>query len=327
MKENKFNNPHFFGESKWTDVEPNNASWLVSNGAYHSGRTYVDYYKWLTDIKSGNKTVDGVSVKSVDDEYTDYDWVVNTADETFRLPLLNGEEDLSRNTCEAITIKPSGNSYIAPKNGAYSFVVGCTTTTASAGVLLQNTTADSWEGDQIEGVAGYKVFSANIKAKKGDAVALSYYNLGTINSQKFHFIPDVGNGSLYFYVGDVLQDPALINAGEVLDYFSKLNTVHCVVETFKSGSSWYRVYDDGWVEQGGLVYYVDGTGFRTVTFLKPFNMSGNPNIQITMVGSYYNAGPALQHLCNAQTRSDTGFTTYVNSNIPVKYWQACGYGA
>lgn len=28
---------------------------------------------------------------------------------------------------------------------------------------------------------------------------------------------------------------------------------HVVVETYQNGTEWYRVYSDGWIEQGGLV--------------------------------------------------------------------------
>jgi hypothetical protein len=46
-----------------------------------------------------------------------------------------------------------------------------------------------------------------------------------------------------------------------------------VVETYKNGSSWYRIWSDGWCEQGGIVNidFVQNTE-RTaiITFLKQF---------------------------------------------------------
>lgn len=218
LKEYKFNNPHFFGESKWTDVDPNNASWLVSNGNFHSGRTYGDYYNWLTDIKSGNKTVEGVSVKSVDDEYTDYDWVINTADTTFRLPLLNGSEDLPDSSDKAIVLKAltsSGTvSEVAPKNG-WAYAAGSSTGSGYFTLSRQKGAASqTLEGD----TAGTFTKSNNIKstlfAKKGDTVYC--YATGDM-SGNLYFIPATGNGTLYYYVGDTLQDPTLINAGAVLN--------------------------------------------------------------------------------------------------------------
>lgn len=253
LKEYKFNNPHFFGESKWTDVEPKNSSWLLSNGAYHSGRTYVDYYNWLTDIKSGIKSVDGVSVKSVDDEYTDYEWVVNTADNTFRLPL-------------------------------------------------------------------------KTKLASGSAVAGNGTTIGLTDGTNTQGIETSSNGlKLYFYVGDTVQDASLINAGEVLDYFSKIHTVHCVVETFKSGTSWYRVYDDGWVEQGATISLT--TCPQTITLLKQYQ---DNNYTICIGGGDPDSTAAV---CSTSVYSRAvGSFSLVSGYTGTFYscvisWFACGYGA
>lgn len=216
IREYKLNNPHFLGESKWTDVDPNNASWLLSDGTYYSGATYGDYYRWLADIKSGNKSVDGVSVKSVDDEYTDYDFVINTSDETFRLPLLNGSEVLAGTSPEYLTISGS-----ATENDVYldAQPFNCIVTFANraqvspACQILSNVTSGSKQSDTI-GSSG--IFSVqSVFAKKGDVINL-YWN-GALSSDSFlRRTKCTGNGSLYFYVGDVLQDPALINATGVL---------------------------------------------------------------------------------------------------------------
>lgn len=46
---------------------------------------------------------------------------------------------------------------------------------------------------------------------------------------------------------------------------SDLQRVECVVETYRNGNSWYRLWSDGWIEQGG---YLSAAG--TITFLKEF---------------------------------------------------------
>lgn len=47
---------------------------------------------------------------------------------------------------------------------------------------------------------------------------------------------------------------------------SELSECHVVIQTYQNGTSWYRVWSDGWIEQGG---YASG-GNITVTLLKPF---------------------------------------------------------
>ena len=51
---------------------------------------------------------------------------------------------------------------------------------------------------------------------------------------------------------------------------SDLDEVHCIVETYRNGTSWYRIYDDGWCEQGGRLGLTSGTGFTTVQLLVPY---------------------------------------------------------
>lgn len=52
---------------------------------------------------------------------------------------------------------------------------------------------------------------------------------------------------------------------------SDLVECHTVIETYQNGANWYRLYDDGWVEQGGTV--VATTTWQTVTF--PIEMANN----------------------------------------------------
>lgn len=96
INEIELNNPYTLFDSKYTEAELFNASWLRSNGQYNSGSIYVSAYQALliennTDIEVGttvnNYTKRGLSVKLSTETYTDYDFVLNTSDETFRLPI------------------------------------------------------------------------------------------------------------------------------------------------------------------------------------------------------------------------------------------------
>lgn len=330
LKEYKFNNPHFFGESKWTDVDPKNGSWLISNGNFHSGATYTDMYKQLqvelnaslnvgdtVEIDGRTFVKRGLPVKLSTDEYTDYDFVVNTSDTTFRLPLLNGSEDLPSDRYEDLTLTSTTQRFTAPANGIYTvsgiglgWVDVINETSGGFGFCAQPRTSD--------GFGRYTV-----KAKRNDQIVIF---CGAIpSSYKCIFVYATGNSSLYFYVGDTLQDASLINAGGVLDYFSKLNTVHCVVETFKSGFSWYRVYDDGWVEQGGQIV----GSLNTITFLKNFKDT-NYNFQASV--SDDTPENYAMTVASWNDKTQYGVTVYMGYNGTTQEkspcdWQACGYGA
>lgn len=313
LKEYKFNNPFFFGLSIWSEVNPSNGSWLISNGNFHSGRTYGHYYKWLNDIKSGNKAVDGVSVKSVDDEYTDYDFVINTSDTTFRLPLLNGSEDLPSDRYDDLTLGESGSGYTAPANGWFN--LRRTATTNDAYIHIGSDSPSIHEGVATE-QSDEMILSSF--AKKSQERKVYYRSITTTEYSTFRFVYATGNGSLYFYVGDTLQDTNLIQTGEILDYFSKIDTVHCVVDTYKNGSSWYRVYDDGWVEQGGRGNTTNST--TTITLLKPYR---DTNYSV-IAGNNTSASYSKPCACNIYSNSQI----QIRSEGTVEWmWQACGYGA
>lgn len=100
-----------------------------------------------------------------------------------------------------------------------------------------------------------------------------------------------------------------------------LSTVQCVVDTYVSGSSWYRVWSDGWVEQGGFATRSAAT--QTVTFPKAF-VDTNYNVQISPrhTADSTDGRPPL-----IRGRTKTGFTLNIYTSYEGAYWLACGYGA
>ena len=87
-----------------------------------------------------------------------------------------------------------------------------------------------------------------------------------------------------------------------------------VVETWRDGTSWYRKWSDGWIEQGGRV-----TGFRdNETYYLPFSdTSYNLFFQ-----SCKNGFPAY-----VISLTTTGFSADLShgSNSKDAFWYACGY--
>jgi hypothetical protein len=44
-----------------------------------------------------------------------------------------------------------------------------------------------------------------------------------------------------------------------------------ITQTYKNGTTWYRIYSNGWVEQGGRYAYQNSYGFKEVTLAIPMN--------------------------------------------------------
>ena len=99
-----------------------------------------------------------------------------------------------------------------------------------------------------------------------------------------------------------------------------------VVKNYKNGTSWYRVWSDGWIEQGGRVTVNSKSG-ATVTFPKTFS---DTNYSLaTAIGSSTGGDYSFN------ITADVGYTTFSASKFSVDNfelgqklkvcWIACGY--
>ena len=255
------------------------------------------------------------SNKSSADYITDYDFEINTTDETFRLPLKNGNEhipDYSKGT-----VITSTNAFIVPSNGIVAGTIDAGSG-ASKNIIVN--------GQKVEGVWGGKIaqdgcpFYAEVK--KGDSVVIERT---TINDgfAKPTFYPFVGNGSLYYYVGETVQNANLIVAGRIGENLaSKLDTPprYPVEVSDKSlMPSWYVVYNDGWCEQGGRTGSVGNDVF--VNFLKTYS-----DVPV-VVGLGTIIGGVIDGAFSIYNLSTIGFQTHwAHNNVPKPIsWQASGY--
>lgn len=180
-REIELNNPFSLLDYKWSEYELNNASWLLSNGAFHSGATYVAVYELLLKIHNGTETKEGVSVKLSTEAYADTDFVINTADTTFRLP---------------IKVKlASGNA-----------VVGNGMTTTYTDI------------NGVEGVLSSTNNDGNRNAGTLFADGINIYGVAKLTTDPTKSgIETSSNGlKLYFYVGETIQDANVIVASNVL---------------------------------------------------------------------------------------------------------------
>lgn len=92
-----------------------------------------------------------------------------------------------------------------------------------------------------------------------------------------------------------------------------------VVENYVNGTSWYRVYSDGWCEQGGTV----SGEYVQVYFLKPY-ANTNYNIQVT-ISSTSEGGAAYAAVGQRGTVATTYFELWGAGGVGYKFWQTAGY--
>lgn len=94
-----------------------------------------------------------------------------------------------------------------------------------------------------------------------------------------------------------------------------------VYRSYRNGNSWYKLWSDGFIEQGGIVSAAKNGD--VVTFLQPYS-TVVLDIQLTCIwiGSNYNSG------YNTATRQNFKFYTAMPSNIAegvAVNWYSCGY--
>lgn len=111
------------------------------------------------------------------------------------------------------------------------------------------------------------------------------------------------------------------NSFRAVDYSDYVNRLH-IVETYVNGASWYRVWSDGWKEQGGALHNLatGNDGIVTVSYLKPF--SNGSYTLVTNVG--WDAATNQSAWQQPYAKTATGFS-YRKDSRYIGNWYACGY--
>ncbi|MBQ2285195.1 MAG: hypothetical protein II244_05985 [Clostridia bacterium] len=176
------------GESKYMGaVFQADSRWLVSDGTWYSGSTYSTFYDLAVD-GIGNDFAAGKIVASTD-TYGKYDLVVNTTNQTFRLPLLDGSESIISNEYESVALPADNTVLTAPANGWYNI----------AGVGKNVRLWNAYNGSTNGSTSGDAMVSCY--ASKGQRVTIQYASCDiSYGWCFFRFVYARGNGSLYFKV-------------------------------------------------------------------------------------------------------------------------------
>lgn len=224
IREYKVNNSDFFGKSMYSDVAPDNASYLASNGQYNARAVYPDYYDWLVSHIGETITANGGKVVLSTGTITDYDFVVNQNDQTFRLPLLNGERVLVKKYVNGTDWYNLYSDGWLEQGGYLSSVPAGVT--GSAVTFLKPFSNTNYFSLPSWGAAVYAAFGVSGRTTSGMTV-FNRSNETTYCYWKvcgYSPIPTQSDfteiSGLYYYVGDTVQDASLINAGAVLGQLS-----------------------------------------------------------------------------------------------------------
>lgn len=316
----ELNNPYVLFKSEYFEAPPYNISWLKSDSEYHPKATYPKAYEALVveqnadiavgttvDLPSGTKyTKRGLSVKlSTDESATDYDFRINTTNETFRLPLKNGMEGIF-----ASGVKGNG------------IALGLTNGTTYAGLA---------DNSSYGAVLSSSAYGTNVSATQRSDGVVGTFGI-TTDSSKSGMVVDTtipSGWNLYYYVGETVQNSNLIDAGRIGEILpTKLDTSKVkayIVETYKNGTSGYIIWSNGYCEQWGSVSSNASNSAFNISLLKNFI---NTDFNAFVYGSY----SANQDLYSSQiniTKSVSKLTVWIaasHGTLPRTFdWKTCGY--
>ena len=106
---------------------------------------------------------------------------------------------------------------------------------------------------------------------------------------------------------------------------SSLNNPN-LIESYSSGASWYRVYSDGWCEQGGVVLASSSNADYTVNLLKTFRDT-NYDVQTSYTQGASPSSSLTYRQVSHHNMTQTSFEVFLYNNTQLSScnWRACGY--
>ena len=124
-----------------------------------------------------------------------------------------------------------------------------------------------------------------------------------------------------YYTLDEVNGDFTLPQGEIYGMMLNQSVPH-VVESYQNGTSWYRVYSDGWCEQGGEAYVTGPDGGADITLLKSF-ASTNYAIFITNANYTVNSPAGL----SPGSKTTAGFSLdYPDPNAYSNvFWETKGF--
>ena len=245
-------------------------------------------------------------------------FVFNTTNRTVRLPLIKGfiegTNDLSvldhMNPAGLPNITSGDAKVLSWKNDTqFSWTEGALQSNETSHGGLQNN-AGNWSGS----------VAANFNASRSSSI---YGNSNTVQPQSIKVL-------YYIVIATSTKTDIQVDIDEIVtDLNNKLDKndlapVHCVVETYQNGTSWYRVYDDGWCEQGGRGA-LNETSTTTITLLKPYKDTNYSVSAVSITASTAQDTEAGLHCTPISTTQITLTAHYLTPNSQIACWQAYGY--
>jgi hypothetical protein len=288
-------------------ISPTSKEKLSSFAIDTIGSTEITFYR----ADDGHKIVLADQESKVSDIYrsTGVAWyyVLDTENKRFKLP---------RTKWAFTGLRTGVGNFVEAGLPNITGTLGSNVFGAATGAFTYNNTnrGDSG-GSNIE--QGQATFNASLSSEV-------YGNSDTVQ-------PNATEQYLYFYVGNTVRNQTEVEVGTVTEQLNGKqdvlgNNVDYVVETFRDGANWYRVYKSGWVEQGGNIPFAATGSWSAgnITFLKPM---ADTNYYLNGRGNWGDR-QSCDLGVNSKTTTGCNVTVAINTLMAENgAWYVCGQGA
>lgn len=161
----------------------------------------------------------------------------------------------------------------------------------------------------------------------GTTIQVTFTNANTATTPTLN-VNSTGAKAIYNEAGTAVSstNPAYFPTGSTVEFiYNGTNWVFKkrVIENYVNEKSWYRIYSDGWIEQGNLYYPASSVkGYNTITFPKSFkntNFTFNHNIMFNTISGSGNG-------CEVYTsRTSSSVVLGISEDWFGFQWRASGY--
>ncbi len=279
---------------------------IQGDGSYAAFVTYMaglvsTYPKCFTTETTWQNTVNAKGVCGK--------FVYNSSANTIRLPKITGFIEGTVDTNALGDLVDAGLPNIT---GSFNGLLQAESDAGSSGAFTHTLEAGGEGGDR-NGSPEKQV--THLDASRSSSI---YGNSSTVQPQAikvFYYIVVATSAKTNI---EVNLDNVVSDLNNKVD-ISQLADCEVVVETYRNGTQWYRLWSDGWIEQGGYLY-VSSNG-QTLSFMKQFQ---DINYTITAAGTEEQRGNVAFYnrainSCKCWTSDDETF------NAAGINWTACGY--
>lgn len=307
----------FFSMSPYNKPFLENALPLI--GGTHKRNTYIDLWNWVQTQTgyciSDEKWLELSEANNGNVPYYSY----GDGSTTFRVPSVKcWVKGTDGNTDKIGKYLPDGLPNIT---GTFTGNTNDGSTYFSGALYIKDSsTKTGADGQSGAGIIGFDASKSNTIYGKSKYVQPKTI-VGRWYVWAFGAITNVGNQDLAEISSSFTYLETKINS---MPFTARATTIGkasitkpaVVVKTYRKNTSWYRVWSDGWIEQGG---YCTGSGYaeRTVSLYEAFS---DTNYAVFVTGSNGSETSSGTNYWYNKTTTTVGVASHADC-----HWYACGY--